>query len=351
MTAKNHVGMHSAAPHKHASSTEKFLRDTAKTLERLHEALSNVSGRRHILESQIETFQSNYTASMGRAINKTLPDLLPTTISRLGVAVPGFLNTQLRAEIQAARFPRVPFFTSLFGRSDKYIEDSVSNGLASLKIRLRRHVEGLDAMPAGFEQAASSSKALTKAKSDYNTALAREQALKEQIAGLERIQAAFADGTRPVPPTLAAAVANSATQNTTSSGSSGSVHEFDYVNDILIPQMVWNSIFDHRSDHYYDRPYSSPSESWGSDANSNSQRHETPANEGNASVTMGDAAPAEEGNASVRMSDSTPAEEGNASARMGSDPVIVDPDIGETRVSMSVGNHEDRTESGAGTKY
>lgn len=348
MPSKNkHRGQESAG--EATVSTAKFLQDIATTTQKLYTALGHVERRKQVMRKQLTRLDAERTQAISVAVYKMLPDLSRRTISKLHSAVPGFITAEMRGEIEEARNPIVPFWTWIFGNSLRYKQDVIAAALAFLRLRLKLYVGLMREMPEAFQEVGASAKAYQALKDDLEKTATREASMKTQIAGLERIQEAFArDNSRPVPPTLAEAVSNSASASSKASTTGLGGHEFNYIDDVLIPNMIWNSVFNGQGDSYYDRPRYRE-ERWNDAPQHRADEHST----GNTSVRMDDARPAEEGNASMRMSDAAPAAAGNASVRMSQHPVIADPfsQRGNASVSMSGAVHEDRAESGGGTKY
>lgn len=331
MTSKHTAPKGHTAAHGHANGAKpresgaKFHKDLSASIARLQTALAHVQRRKAALEGQLPGLVRNYAAKFNPIIQSLLPDLAPSSVSKLNREVPGFLSQKLRGDIEAARNPDVPFFTWLFGGSARYKQQALDDAHERIVERLKAYLNGLEKLPNAFADVDAARKAVAASKAEINSLEARELGIQKQLEGLRRMQAAFSDPDRPVPPKLGEAVAKSANAPIASTQAApGSTREFDYVDDVLIPQIIWNSYFDSRH-RDYDHGWTQRSD-WPTSTRSYepepAPRRDT-RDEGNASFRMDDAAPVRQGHASMRMSDAAPVEEGNASVRM-SDPVIAD---------------------------
>lgn len=360
----------------------KFRRDTAAAIEKLEGALLRVRKRKRGLETSLPELERKWHAEVGVAKQSLLPDLTIRTISRLNVAVPGFLTDEMQRSIAAARNPKVPFWTWIFGGGKAYKQAKLRDMRNWLLARLDAHLEGLKEKPAAFAQAAATAARYHEMKRQLDEVTLHEQSLEKQLKGLHDVQTAFSRGDRRIPKEMAEAVAKASRPQSAPSATSpsGSGSDFDYVHDVLIPDIIWDSYFDRRGGHYYDRGYSPRREpSYRRDdsddvrPSTRGSREDSPHRDGNASSRMDDAAPARTGDASARMSDAAPSRDGNASTRMSdmtrgavigaaassgmrSEPVIAEPfgessSSSEGNASAHMSDFSDRSESGPGTSY
>lgn len=349
MSQRKNGHSHAGVGGEGSRQNSKFLNDLNKTIRRLHDALGRLRVRKGTLAGQAETLSKQYERLLTNKIESLIPSLDPRVITNLNIDVPRFLTPQIRADIEEARYPKIPFWTWFWGNSRAFRDEKAKGGIAQLRMQLRRHLQKLDILPAYFHEAIAAGESLKKVREDFQKAMTRENSLKEQIAGLERIGYSFGDR-RPVPPKVAEAVSKAANSNPNTDSTIGSGgREFNYIDDVLIPNEIWNSVFHPRGDYYYDHPRHRK-EDW---SRSRPDDEPRPSSGGNASTRMDDAAPAQAGNASMRLSEAARVHVGNPSVRMHQDPVIAEPfrERGNASVSMAAHVHEDRAELGRGTKY
>jgi hypothetical protein len=368
MKSKSH-GRTEGKASKHSrddAQMQKFLRDTGSAMRRLELVLGRLQSRRRALESEMSDLQSRWEKSMDAAVNTLLPDLSPRSIAKLTAAVPNFLTRHMREEVDDAHNVTVPFFTWLFGGSKRYREAELRTTRSWLISRLRAHLGTLSKLPETFSVGTSISTDYGKVTTELKEVKEREVKAKLQLEGLRRTLASFQHNPRAVPPQMAEAMEKAAKEKSaagvSASTTSNSDRDFNYVDDVLIPQIIWDTYFNPRGGSYYDR---APQRS---DTFRHSREDDRPAaqrEDGNASARMRDAEESPRGDTSVRMSDAAPVRSGNASARM--KPVIAEPfaessepsvrserSEGNTSVRMSApetNSYSDRSESGRGTSY
>lgn len=361
-------------------NVDAFLRDTAAAIEKLEAALLRVRKRKRGLETSMSELAERWRSEVSAAKDFLLPDLSIRTIARLKVAVPGFLTADMERTLATARNPKVPFWTWVFGGSKALKQRTLRETHEWLGARLDSHLEGLTDKPDAFAEAAATAARYNEKKDALAEATLHEESLQKQLEGLRHAQASFSRGDREVPKEVADAVSKMSRQSPSNASAQTSTGtDFDYVRDVLIPDIIWERYFDRRGGYYYDRDYRSPGRETYEPTYRREDRDDRPSREGgNASTRMDDAAPSRDGNASNRMSDAAPAQTGNASTRMSdmtrgavigaaagsatrNDPVIAEPfshserSGSEGNASMRMGQQDssfaDRPETGRGTSY
>lgn len=220
----------------------RFISDTEATLARLQDAHKKVADSQRSNNTAMRGIADRLNENLGSVVNKMLPDLKSFTISRLKINAPGFVTQQVQNQIDDAYDVRVPIFTRIFGGTAKYKAQALDQVHEQLKVKLRSWLN----QPGNYKGAdADAATKYAELQEASRTLAEQERKLSEQIAKLEQIRAAYSRKGAPAPdPKLVEAITNSAGKaHTIEVRTRGrSEREFDSVNDVLIPLIIWESV-------------------------------------------------------------------------------------------------------------